>query len=213
VLFFWRSARPLLDGLLDRFTQRFIALGDRGATKRVAEQGVEGHREIAIDLVALIDEQALEKRLVELPSHRRRRVLERAAPGDASEFVGDTVPHGTAMRPGQGFEKRWEVRNTGAVLWRGRRLERQGPRTGPGIITSLEFIDVPETPPGEIATISTGLKAPTYDCASIAYFKMVDSDRRMCFPDNYQLGLDVLIVVRGQKPDNPSELEMTGLID
>jgi hypothetical protein len=49
------------------------------------------------------------------------------------------------------------------------------------------------------------LKAPTYDCASIAYFKMVDADGKLCFPDNYQLGLDVLVMVRGQRPDEGLE--------
>lgn len=42
-------------------------------------------------------------------------------------------------------------------------------------------------------------KAPTYDCSSIAYFKMVDNERQLCFPDSYQLGLDVLVRVEGQR--------------
>ncbi|HTB48562.1 MAG TPA: hypothetical protein VK712_00585 [Verrucomicrobiae bacterium] len=52
-----------------------------------------------------------------------------------------------------------------------------------------------------MAEITALLKAPTYDCSSIAYFKMVDADGRLCFPDNYQLGLDVLVRVAGQRPD------------
>ena len=39
---------------------------------------------------------------------------------------------------------------------------------------------------------------------------MVDAEGRICFPDNYQLGLDVLVLVRGQKPDIPSELDIAG---
>jgi transcriptional regulator with XRE-family HTH domain len=131
----------------------------------------------------------------------RRPKLYRAIPGDASAFVGDTIPHGTLMEPGQAFEQTWRVRNSGTVPWQGRRLERQGPTTGPGLISSSRFVDIPNTEPGEVAAITTPLKAPTYDCSSIAYFKMVDADGKLCFPDNYQLGLDVLVRVEGQRPD------------
>ena len=52
------------------------------------------------------------------------------------------------------------------------------------------------------------LRAPSYDCSSIAYFKMAKETagraKASCFPGNYQLGLDVLIIVRDQKPDKPS---------
>jgi hypothetical protein len=43
------------------------------------------------------------------------------------------------------------------------------------------------------------LKAPGYDCTSIAYFKMVDADGLLCFPDDYALGLDALVRVTGQR--------------
>lgn len=140
------------------------------------------------------------------PEQERRRAgghrpkLDRAIPGNASTFLGDTIPHGTLMEPGQVFEKVWRVRNSGTVLWKGRKLERQGPLTGPGLITSQRFVDIPNAKPGEMVEIVAQLKAPTYDCTSIAYFKMVDTDGRLCFPDSYQLGLDVLVRVEGQKP-------------
>jgi hypothetical protein len=130
-----------------------------------------------------------------------RPKLKRAVRGDASTFEGDTVPHGTLMEPGQVFEQTWRVRNSGTVPWEGRRLERQGPLTGPGLISSLRFVDIPATGPGELVEITAPLKAPTYDCSSIAYFKMVDSTGALCFPDNYQLGLDVLVRVEGQLRD------------
>lgn len=124
-----------------------------------------------------------------------RPVPKRAVPGDASRFVDDTVPHGTVMAPGAVFEKLWRVRNSGTVPWTGRQLERQGPLTGPGLITSARYVPVPDTAPGKVAEITATLKAPTYDCTSIAYFKMVDADRALCFPDSYQVGLDVLVRV------------------
>ena len=126
---------------------------------------------------------------------RPRRV--HAEPGDASTFVGDTIPHGTTMKPGEFFEKQWQIRNSGTVPWVGRQLERQGPLTGPGLITSERYVPVPDTKPGKVATITAWLRAPSYDCSSIAYFKMVKTSKKgltaLCFPEDYQLGLDVLV--------------------
>lgn len=45
--------------------------------------------------------------------HRPRRY--RAIPGDASQFVSDTIPHGSLMRPGEVFTKTWTIRNSGRV--------------------------------------------------------------------------------------------------
>ena len=125
--------------------------------------------------------------------HRPRLV--RAVPGDATAFVDDTIPHGTLMAPGLLFVKTWRIRNVGTVPWRGRRLERQGPISGPGLITSPRHVPIEDTEPGEIADIDALLKAPGYDCTSIAYFKMVDHAGFLCFPDEHQLGLDVLVRV------------------
>ena len=125
----------------------------------------------------------------------RRGKLKRAIEGDATAFVDDTVPQGTLFKPGEMFAKTWRIRNCGTVPWHGRRLERQGPLTGPGLITSPKYVDIPDSEPGEIAEITVPLKAPGYDCTSIAYFKMVDEEGFLCFPDVHQLGLDVLVRV------------------
>lgn len=137
--------------------------------------------------------------------HRPR--YKEAAPGDASTFLSESIAHGTLMKPGEVFIQTWRVRNSGTVAWTGRMLERQGPSTGPGLTSSPRFLDVPDTEPGEQALIAAPLKAPTYDCTSIAYFKMINADGNLCFPDNYQLGLDILVMVSGQRPDEPSTRE------
>jgi transcriptional regulator with XRE-family HTH domain len=125
--------------------------------------------------------------------HRPRRV--RALEGDATAFVEQSVAHGQLFAPGEVFPIAWKIRNVGSVPWRGRGLERQGPLTGPGLITSTRLIPIPDTEPGEVAEISTLLKAPGYDCTSVAYFKMIDASGHLCFPDHHQLGLDVLVRV------------------
>lgn len=169
------------------------------------ERGAKPSRELVQFYEAAFDAEGMLLSLFEVADHAleqdRRRVgghrprLVRATPGDATAFVDDTVPHGTLLAPGAPFTKMWRIRNVGSVPWHRRRLERQGPLTGPGLITSPRYVAVPDTEPGEIAEISAPLKAPTYDATSIAYFKMVDEDGFLCFPDEHQLGLDVLVRV------------------
>jgi transcriptional regulator with XRE-family HTH domain len=134
-----------------------------------------------------------------------------AEPGDASTFLAQTVPHGQLMTPGEIFEQTWRIKNSGTVPWLGRRFERQGPVTGPGLITSLMFWELPDTLPEEVAVVTAPLKAPTYACTSIAYFKMIDADGRLCFPDRFQLGIDVLVIVSGQRPDEVGASRMDDL--
>jgi hypothetical protein len=145
-----------------------------------------------LSLFAVV-EHAAEQNRRRFGGHRPRLV--RAVPGDATAFVDDTIPHGTLMEPGLLFVKTWRIRNVGTVPWRGRRLERQGPLSGPGLITSPRHVPIEDTEPGEIVEIDALLKAPGYDCTSIAYFKMVDDEGFLCFTDEHQLGLDVLVRV------------------
>jgi hypothetical protein len=55
------------------------------------------------------------------------------------------------MEPGEYFDKEWRIRNSGEVPWIGRQLERQGPLTGPGLITSPRYVPVPDTKPDKVA--------------------------------------------------------------
>ena len=129
-----------------------------------------------------------------------RATVVRAVPGDASVFVNENIPDGTVLAPGELFIKNWQIRNNGTVPWLARRLERQGPVMGPGLIVSPPAVEIPDTRPGETAAIGIGLRAPSFDCTSIAYFKMVSSDGFFCFPDSYELGLEVLVRVARDAP-------------
>jgi transcriptional regulator with XRE-family HTH domain len=169
------------------------------------ERGAKPSRELVQFYERVFDAEGLLLSLFEVAEHsdeqNRRRVgghrprIVRAVPGDATAFVDDTIPHGTLMSPGERFTKTWRIRNAGSVPWKGRRLERQGPLTGPGLISSQRYAPIPDTERGQVAEISTGLRAPSYDATSIAYFKMVDDRGFLCFPDVHQLGLDVLVRV------------------
>jgi transcriptional regulator with XRE-family HTH domain len=199
--------------LVNGWTGKQVAEGFGCSPSHISriEQGSKPSRELVQFYEDRFEAEGLLLSLFEVAEHapeqERRRAsghrpkLKRAIPGDASTFVGDTIPHGTLMEPGQVFEQTWRIMNSGTVAWKGRRLERQGPLTGPGLITSLRFVDIPDTEPGKVVAVTAPLKAPTYDCSSIAYFKMVDAEGRLCFPDSYQLGLDVLVRVEGQGSD------------
>jgi hypothetical protein len=183
-----------------------ISRVERGDTKptrslvQFYEDQFEGDGEL-LSLFEVVDHAGEQNR--RRRAHGKDPKLVRAIEGDASTYVDDTIPNGTLMAPGQPFTKTWRVRNSGTVPWHGRRLERQGPLNGPGLIRSDRYVEIPDTEPGEIATIEAPLQAPGYDSTSIAYFKMVDSEGSLCFPDNYQIGLDVLVMVRGQNPIIP----------
>jgi transcriptional regulator with XRE-family HTH domain len=147
---------------------------------------------LLLSLFEVVEHAREQKRQRQARGGRRQA---RATPGDATAFVNETVPQGTLMQPGEVFLKTWRIRNVGSVPWRGRQLERQGPLTGPGLITSARCYPIADTPPGESVEVGVILKAPSYDCSSIAYFKMVDAEGFLCFPDEHQLGLDVLVRV------------------
>ncbi|MHB8059387.1 MAG: NBR1-Ig-like domain-containing protein [Gaiellaceae bacterium] len=160
--------------LVQFYEERFEADGMLNSLFEVVEHGAEQKRRRAAGRPA-----------------RRVKAIE----GDATAFVDESVPQGTLMAPGEIFVKTWRIRNVGSVPWRERRLERQGPLTGPGLITSPRYVPIPDAEPGETVEIGAFMKAPTYDATSIAYFKMVDSDGDLCFPDVHQSGLDVLVMV------------------
>ncbi len=178
------QSRPSRD-LVDFYEDRFEGDGLLSSLMEVVEQ----HRE-----------------QVRRRSARTGVRVSRATPGDASLFIDSQLALGALFAPGEQISEVWRIHNVGSVPWAGRQLERQGPRAGPGLIRSERTYPIPETQPGEIASIEAQFTAPIYDCSTIAYFKMVDADGRLCFPDNYQVGLDVLILVRGQA-DPPLTLD------
>lgn len=74
-------------------------------------------------------------------------------------FVTDvTVPDGTAMTPGQTFNKVWRIRNTGTCTW-GTGEELAFVRGE--AMTPVRAITVPATAPGNTADIAVNMTAPT----------------------------------------------------
>lgn len=114
-------------------------------------------------------------------------------PGDAATFLAEDPPDGISVPLGATLTKRWTIRNSGTVSWRGRRLRRIGPITGPFTISSPRFAAVPDANPGDAVTISIDVLMPTVQAATFAQWKMVDQDDLLFFPTKYSVGLGIYV--------------------
>ncbi|MFC6087385.1 NBR1-Ig-like domain-containing protein [Sphaerisporangium aureirubrum] len=103
-------------------------------------------------------------------------------PGDSSAFVRDvTYPDGSTVAVGQRFAKTWEIRNTGAVSWRGRYLTRQG-TNDPGLCALPAMTPIPDTRPGQTAQITVMITAPSLPGSCRVDWKMTDVNGQHYFP-------------------------------
>lgn len=113
-------------------------------------------------------------------------------------FVGDvSIPDGTPVRPGEQFEKSWELRNAGTVPWVGRYLSRVGAGEGYNLAGTPPRVPIQDTQPGQNVIISVPVRAPRSAATCIVHWKMTDESGRLYFPDRYWLGVYLLIVVPG----------------
>jgi transcriptional regulator with XRE-family HTH domain len=173
-----------------------IERGSRPASDRIIRY--YGERFGAPDLLAGLVEIARES---ERERRRRRSPVliarQRLYPleGDEARFVSETPPDGTTVPCKATFEKHWTIRNSGSVPWRGRRLRRIGPTTGPWTLTSPRFVPIPDTEPGQEVTVSVPLRAPQMETAAVAHWKMVDADDLLYFPTKNSVGLGLYVLV------------------
>jgi transcriptional regulator with XRE-family HTH domain len=173
-----------------------VERGSRPASDRVIRY--YGERFGAPDLLAGLVELARES---ERDRRRRRnpRLIARQdsypLEGDEARFVSETPPDGSTIPCGATFTKRWVIRNSGTVAWRGRRLRRIGPVTGPWTLTSERFTPLPDTGPGRVVEVSVKLRAPQMETAAVAQWKMVDTDDLLYFPTVNSVGLALYVLV------------------
>jgi transcriptional regulator with XRE-family HTH domain len=115
-------------------------------------------------------------------------------PGDASEFEGDVLaPIGVILERGSYFVKSWRLRNSGSVEWRDRFLQRVGPSAAATLVASESAVPISYTAPGDSVTVSVRCRAQWVESTSVAHFKMVFADGRLCWPDRYSHGVDLLV--------------------
>lgn len=171
-----RGARPASDRLVEYYAKRFGSSDLLYAYLDIARgAGKERTQRRDADLIARADRYPLS--------------------GDESTFVNEEPPDGIVLPMGHRFTKRWTIRNSGVVPWIGRRLRRIGPATGPWIITSPHHTPIPDTEPGQAATISIELVTPHVQAATVAQWKMVDAEDVLCFPTTNSVGLGVFALV------------------
>lgn len=172
-----------------------IERGKQPAPERVIRYYGErfGAADLLAGLVDIARENDRQRRKLSplLVARQARYPLE----GDESTFVSEAPPDGSTVACGATFTKTWTIRNSGSVPWQGRRLRRIGPTTGPWVLTSARFTEVPDTEPGETVSISVQLKAPQMETAAVAQWKMVDKDDLLYFPDRYSVGLALYVLV------------------
>jgi transcriptional regulator with XRE-family HTH domain len=136
----------------------------------------------------------------------RRR--ERDVPADVSQFVRDvTIPDGSLVNAEASFVKTWEVQNAGRTAWDERFLQcmdeevvvvgaGSGEEWGvlPKLMPESRRIPVPFTPPGAVVRLSVAFRAPAIPSTCISYWKSVDADGHLCFPDAVGLSVRVRVI-------------------
>jgi hypothetical protein len=119
----------------------------------------------------------------------------RPIPGDAARLDADvTYPDGSPVKVGERFVKTWRIENTGQVPWRDRYLDRQPPLDGLDVCHSARRVPVPDTEPGEFALVSVEVEAPSRPGACKVFWKMVDAQANLYFPQLNGVFFEVKVV-------------------
>lgn len=125
---------------------------------------------------------------------------------DVTGFIQDlTYPDNTLVFAGQTFEKQWEIQNLGREPWIGRRLqcmdsELNNSSSNPEspelamLQPATRSIEIPTTQPQQHVILSVTFTAPEHPGTVLSYWKMVDAQGRLCFPDNRGLSCQVQII-------------------
>lgn len=128
---------------------------------------------------------------------------------DASRFIRDvTYADGSLVTVNQEFTKVWEIANAGESPWLGRKLVCQDQdsqlyrKVGDDYI-ALNYslrpnkteIPIPDTMPGNSVTLEVNFTAPNSPAWVVSYWKMIDRDGIICFPQLEGLRCCVSVMV------------------
>jgi len=101
---------------------------------------------------------------------------------DDSIFLHDiSFPDGSIVKTNSEFEKIWEIKNNGCIIWKNRFLIERNSRIS-GLIPEVERIPIKTTYPGETIRIKIKFKTPEYPAGCISEWKMVDEFNEFYFP-------------------------------
>jgi transcriptional regulator with XRE-family HTH domain len=143
--------------------------------------------------------------------------------GDKSSFVRDvTYADNTLVLINEQFRKIWSVQNVGSVPWEGRRLRCMDDtlevftRDGDSLTVAPPLqplaceVPIPDTAPGETAEIAADFVAPPTPGTVISYWKMVDTEGGICFPEAKGLWVRVQAVAPTARAENEDERDAEG---
>ncbi len=93
-------------------------------------------------------------------------------------FVGETVPDGANMQPGQAFQKTWTIKNGGSLPWvEGYTLGIVSSDPAGEYLESPDIIQLPkEIKPGEDIQLSVDLIAPQRNGQYSVYYQLIDEN-------------------------------------
>lgn len=113
-------------------------------------------------------------------------------PGDDSSFVTDvTYPDGSVVTEGQRLIKKWEIKNTGTVLWAGRYLVPDGTRTG--LCSYPSRVSIPVTRPGEDVIISVPVTASDSPGVCFVTWKTETKTGTLYFPNEVGIWFSIKV--------------------
>ncbi|MFZ6679793.1 NBR1-Ig-like domain-containing protein [Undibacterium sp. Tian12W] len=130
-------------------------------------------------------------------SSPERGTWRRSRRNDTSHFVKDvTFPDGDIVLIGQKFLKVWKIANRGELPWIDRKLvcqdqnfiiyRKQGDsyvQLSYSLVPQYQEITVPNTLPGNSATLEVEFIAPDTPALVVSYWKMADKNGELCFPE------------------------------
>ncbi len=87
----------------------------------------------------------------------------------SASFVGETIPDGTIMSPGQVFYKTWHIKNTGTCPWNS---AWKWVFTTGDLMGGAGLYPMPSIAPGQTMDMSIQLTAPTSDGTYTGYWKI-----------------------------------------
>lgn len=128
---------------------------------------------------------------------------------DGSRFIRDvTFADGTLVTTNQRFHKVWEIANAGEMPWLGRKLVCQDQNSlfyrkvgddfvavNYSLLPDKTELLIPDTLPGASVTLEVDFVAPATSAWVVSYWKMVDRDGQLCFPELEGLRCCVSVIV------------------
>ncbi len=127
---------------------------------------------------------------------------------DASAFISETIPDGSIFPAGQTFVKTWTIQNVGEFIWENRFLQcvnelnptQLSPLPNPEnyiLYPEQSLIPIPRTKPQQSITLKVSLTTPRISGCYVSYWKMVDENGKLCFPDGYGLSSTIFVKMFG----------------